>query len=267
MKEKGNAVVSIILFIIVVILVLFILVEHGVVNIPGFEFLKIENTTADQSPKEAVIETSNPNVKALIEQVHNPSQPIDEVIYKNGGAKVSEMSQEYKFAIATNNKNLSLTAMTPTPEGYTAYISEKDVKAAYEKLFGLGTYKATTSFNFGCAPMTYDNVNARYVTNVTDCGNAITPTSVSEEVIEATKSEKNLTVVTAVVFYDSASGKLYKDANLTEEIQITNGTTLTEDQLSQYTIENANSLQQYRYTFNVGTDGFYYYDSAERING
>ena len=264
MKEKGNIVLPVILFIIILGLVGYILINNGIINIPG---ITKEETKEDVTEKPTVteIETDNANVKALIKQVHNPSQKIDELIFVNGRSSVSEMSEEYKFSIATNTTDTQMSTFTPpTEEGYSGEISEEDVKDAYERLFGPGTYRAINSFKLGCIPVTYDSANKRYVTTIDGCGVAISPISLQEEILSITKTEKELAVVTAVLFYDPTAGKLYKDSNLTKDLGIEVNADLTEEDLKQYILDEKEQLEQYTYTFDIATDGFYYYTGVKR---
>ncbi len=261
-KNRGRVVIPLIFGFIIIVLVCFILVEHSVIKIPGFDFLVIKQQE-DTGPTEAQLENRNPNVKYLIETVHNPSEAIDTLIFKDGGSKVSAMSEEYKFAIASN----LMKELTIEPgAGYAAYIEESDVKDAYERLFGTGTYHEINSFKLGCSDVTYNISLRRYTATTADCGVATTPLTLTEEVISSIKTKDKLTVQTAVVFYDASQNKLFKDMNLTQELTLGNEETLTEDIIKTYVNDNASSLQQYTYTFKIGTDGFYYYEGVERTN-
>ena len=57
------------------------------------------------------------------------------------------MEEEFKFAIATNTKDLSITSINPADsEGNTGYVEEESIKEAYEKLFGPSTYHEINNF-------------------------------------------------------------------------------------------------------------------------
>ncbi len=264
MKKNKNNTLLVILLIIILGLVIYILIEKQIIEIPG---LTQENRTEEKQETSKIIEidTDNANIKALIQQVHNPAEKFDKLIYENGGSKVEDMSDEYKFAIATNTKGVQLTPISPADsEGNVGYVDEEDVKEAYERLFGSGTYHNINSFTLGCASMSYDSVNSRYVTTVDGCGVAISPIDVYEEIINAQKENDTLTVVTAVAFYDSSTGKLYKDVDLTDEVSFTTSTSSTEEDIRGYVNSYQDSLAQYTYTFQMGNDGFYYYVGVER---
>lgn len=260
MQGKSKKVLPVVLVIIIIGLVIFILINSGVIN--------SSDTTKENNTKNTTVtnlDTDNANVKALIKQVHNPSQTIDELIFVSGGSLVSEMTEKYKFAIATNTPTIQLTTYsTPTEDGYYGEIPEEDVKDAYERLFGPGTYKATDSFTLGCMPVTYDSTNKRYVTSKDGCGVPTTPVNMQEEILDITKTDKKLTVLTAVLFYDNVEGNLYKDSNLTKKLETKADSELTDDNLKQYIKENKDQLEQYTYTFDIATDGFYYYTGVKR---
>ena len=264
MKKNKNNILLVILLIIILGLVIYILIEKQIIEIPG---MTQENRTEEKQemPKIIEIDTENANIKALIQQVHNPAEKFDTLIYENGGSTVEDMSDEYKFAIATNTKDVNITAINPADtEGNTGYIDEKDVKDAYERLFGPGTYHEINSFKYGCADMSYDATNRRYVTSSQGCGLALIPVETYEEIISAQKTNDTLTVVTAVAYYDSSAGKLYKDSNLTEDTSQTTNTNLTEEEIQNYITSYKDNLKQYTYTFQMGNDGFYYYVGVER---
>lgn len=264
MKEKRNSILLVALLLIILGLVGYILIEKEIIKIPG---ITKENTPVEQKEKKEVIklDTNNDNIKALITQVHNPGEKIDSVIYEKGGSKVKDMSEEYKFAIATNTKDISITEIIPVDDtNNTGYIAEEDVKEAYERLFGPRTYHEINTFKYGCVDMSYDSTNKRYVTTSQGCGIAMTPVEVYEEIMSATKENNKLTVITAVAFFDSSVGKLYRDSALTEQTSLTTNPNLTEEEIREYIPRNKDSLTQYTYTFYIGTDGFYYYQGVER---
>lgn len=264
MKEKRNIVLPVILIIIILGLVGYILIDKQIIKIPG---ITKENNTVEkqETPKITEIDTDNANVKELISQVHNPGEQLDTLIYDTGGSKVEDMEEEYKFAIATNTKNLSITPINPADsEGNTGYVEEESIKEAYEKLFGPSTYHEINNFKLGCTDMSYDIENRRYVTSSQGCGVSITPVVAYEEIISAQKDEDTLTIITAVAFHDASTGKLYKDMDLTKETPLTANTSLTEKEIREYILSYKEDLNQYTYTFDIGTDGFYYYTGVER---
>lgn len=112
--------------------------------------------------------------------------------------------------------------------------------------------------------MSYDIENKRYVTKTDGCGISMTPITGYEEIISAQKDEDTLTIITAVAFHDASTGKLYKDMDLTKETPLTANTSLTEKEIREYILSYKEDLNQYTYTFDIGTDGFYYYTGVER---
>ena len=263
MKEKRNIVLPVILIIMVLGLVGYILIDKQIVKIPG---MTKENNTVEKEEKTKITEiaTDNASIKALIAQVHNPGECLDSLIYEKGGSKVEDMDETYKFAIATNTKDINITSIPADATGNVGYVDEEKVKEAYERLFGPGAYHEINNFKLGCADMSYDIENKRYVTKIEGCGSPMTPITGYEEIISAQKDENTLTVITAVAFYDGNAGKLYKDMDLTKETPLTANTNLTEKEIREYITSYKEDLNQYTYTFDIGTDGFYYYTGVQR---
>ena len=123
MKEKRNIVLPVVLIIIVLGLVGYILIDKQIIKIPG---IAKENNTVEKEEKAKIteIDTDNASVKALITQVHNPSEQLDSLIYEKGGSKVEDMDEEYKFAIATNNKDINITSIPADAAGNVGYVDK-----------------------------------------------------------------------------------------------------------------------------------------------
>lgn len=260
MEKKRNSIIAVVIIILIIGLVGYIVMDKKI--------LKPQNQTTPEKQevnKIIKLDTDNANIKALINKVHNPSEQLDTLIYNTGGSKVENMNEEYKFSIATNEKNINIKTINPPDKtGNTGYVTEQEIKDAYEKLFGPGTYQQIDSFKLGCINMTYDKETKRYTTTKKDCGIAITPVRAYEEIISATKQNNTLTIITAAIFYDASIGKLFKDSDLTKETPQTANTSLSEQEIREYITNNKDGLNQYTYTFDIGVDGFYYYKGVER---
>lgn len=265
MKGKKFIILSIFLLIIILVLIGYILVDKNIIEIPGTTATNNNTEEKEETPEIVEIDVNNANVRALFDQVHSPDVGFDTFIFQNGGGTVEDMTEEYKFSIATNTNAVQITTVNPEEynEEVYGYVMEEDVKDAYERLFGPNTYHSIESFTLGCMPMSYDSANGRYVATTYGCGGK-TMIDLYEEIISIQKEEGTLSVTTAVGFLDTNTGKLYKDMDLTVETPFTANTNYTEEEIRNYINSYKDNLTQYTYTFEYGNDGFYYYTGVER---
>jgi len=185
--------------------------------------------------------------EALLELVKLPTYGgIDEDVYKNGNITFDKMSDHYKFTLASK-----------LIKGDLKYIEEKDMKIAFNNLYGKNKYKSVPNVVIGCIPYTYDNVNKRYVTEVMGCGGT-SSFSVNELVLKS-YTENGVYKIVTVVSYEDA-GVFYKDLNLKNIIS----NTATFD-IQTYMKNNSLNLEQYTYSFET-ENGNYIYKGSLRTN-
>ena len=280
-KNKGLIAVIIILFICIIGLVFYILVDKDIINLNSTatdnKQVEESNTNDDTEEKDMGVEIDpeNANIKYLFNNAHHLSIGIETQIYRDGGYKVSDMSEEDKMVLLARQ-------WSPLVEHYstgtspnlttTYYLDEDTLKDIYERTFGPNTYHQVNQITDGlCMTLTYDAANKRYsYIGETGCGGT-SAFSVHEKIISATKYSDRIEIVSATVYLDGMSNQMYKDYNKTTSLgellvdeNTVNNREERENTYNQYIEENKDNLEQYTYTYNLNEDGFYYLTSVER---
>ena len=225
---------------------------------------KDKNADEGKVEKMISVDIDSPNVQHLFNLVHRGKTFADSVIYTNKKLTVAEMTDLYKFDLASNlydsaavkNNNAQLNEIT-------AYIEEEDVKHYYELLFGKGTYKAIDMIPYSCTSMNYDTVHRRYVTTNQVCG-SIQAFSAYEKIIDAKRNDKTLFITGAVMFTEGYSGSVCKDYDCKTIVDNYPSNIYDLEYFYNYIDKNSDKLMHYTYKFKLGDDGFYYYQGFER---
>ena len=278
-KNKGLIAVIIILFICIIGLVFYILVDKDIIKLNNttVENEQVEeNNTSDDIEKEDTrveLDPENSNIKYLFNNAHFGAIGVDAHVYRDGGYKVSDMSEEDKIALLGRQwYPLVEHYSTGTSPNLTTtyYLDEDTLKDVYERTFGPYTYSTVSQIYDGlCATYTYDAANKRYShTGEEGCGGT-TAFSVHEKIISATKYSDRIEIVSAVFYLDP--NNLYKDYNKTTILEtnpVPSNTTSNQEEreniYNQYIEDNKDNLEQYTYTYTLNKDGFYYLTSVER---
>ena len=278
-KNKGLIAVIIILFICIIGLVFYILVDKDIIKLNNttVENEQVEeNNTSDDIEKEDTrveLDPENSNIKYLFNNAHFGAIGVDAHVYRDGGYKVSEMSEEDKIALLGRQwYPLVEHYSTGTSPNLTTtyYLDEDTLKDVYERTFGPNTYSTVNQIYDGvCVTLNYDATNKRYsYIGSIGCGGT-SAFSVHEKIISATKYSDRIEIVSAVFYLDP--NNLYKDYNKTTILETNPGPSNTtsnqeerENIYNQYIEDNKDNLEQYTYTYTLNKDGFYYLTSVER---
>lgn len=223
-------------------------------------------------------------VNALIENLHNKvgfsAMRVDkDPNFDFSGKKVSEMADLLKNRIASSN--FISSRVDYSSDNLTTY-SENDVKYAYDSIFGVGTYKEGQNIIDFCELEDYYKYNKdqkRYEAPIPQCG-GISGTAYLEKIIKAEKNNSHLKIITSVVIESINDGEamLYRThddyinktvalgsvKDVIGEEYVNTTTYSTNDKIYEYIEKNADSLQQYTYTFELDSNGFYKYIGFER---
>ena len=279
-KNKGIIVLIVVLILCIVGLVLYILVDKDIIkwNSTTAENKQVEEKiTSDDTEKDDTrveLDPENANIKYLFNNAHHLSIGIETQIYRDGGYKVSDMSEEDKMTLLGRQWSNFVEQIGPSSsDGYTwtLYLNEDTLKDIYERTFGPNTYHQVNQITDGlCTTLTYDIANKRYsYVGKYGCGGT-TVFSVHEKIISATKYSDRIEIVSATVYLDGMSNQIYKDYNKTkslgENVFYSNNYTDEEREAleDKYIEDNKDNLEQYTYTYNLNEDGFYYLTSVER---
>ena len=280
-KNKGLIVLIVLLILCIIGLVFYILVDKDIIKLNNAtvenEQVEENNPSDDTEEKNTGVELDpeNSNIKYLFNNAHRLSIGPEAQIYRDGGYKVSDMSEEDKIALLGRQwYPLVEHYSTGTSPNLTTtyYLDEDTLKDVYERTFGPNTYSTVNQIYDGlCATLNYDDTNKRYsYIGSIGCGGT-SAFGVHEKIISAIKYSDRIEIVSATVYLDGMSNQMYKDykkATSLGELLINENTTNNreerENTYNQYIEDNKDNLEQYTYTYTLNEDGFYYLTSVER---
>ena len=280
-KNKGVIVLIVLLILCIIGLVFYILVDKDIIKLNSTtvenEQVEENNLSDDTEEKEIEVplDVNNASIKYLFDNAHRQSIGPEAQIYRDGGYKVSDMSEEDKIILLSKQ-------WSPLVEHYstgtspnlttTYYLDEDTLKDIYERTFGPNTYSTVSQISGGlCATYTYDAANKRY-SHIGDltCGGT-TAFTAYEKIISATRYSDRIEIISSVVYLDGMSNQMYKDYNKTTslgELLINENTNSNQEErkntYDQYIEDNKDSLEQYTYIYTLNEDGFYYLTSVSR---
>lgn len=275
-SNQGILVLIVLLIICIIGLVFYILVDKDIIKLNNItvEDEQVEKNNSKDDTKEKntdiVIDPENANIKYLFDIAHPSSIGIPLDIFRDGGYKVSEMSEEHKIRLLSKQWT-TLIEVSYYDNQSLYFLYEDTLKDIYERTFGPDTYHQVNQITDGCFTLTYDVANKRY-SYVGDAGCGGTSAfSVFEKIISATRYSDRIEIVSAAVYLDGMSQQMYKDYNKTTSLGgllIDENTTYNreerENTYNKYIEDNKDNLEQYTYTFTRNEDGFYYLISVER---
>lgn len=279
-KNRGLIVLIVVLIICIIGLVFYILIDNKIINLGSTttEPNQVEGNNEVEEVEEdsgVTISTDNANIKLLFNNAHSLSIGPETLIYRDGGYRVSEMSTEAKMTLLASQWSSYIehydTGVSPNLTT-TYYLDEDTLKDIYERTFGPNTYQAVNQITDGlCTTLTYDASTRRYsYTGASGCGGT-TAFAVREKIIEATKYDDRIEIVSATLYVGDASDSTgpktnyYKDYNKTKVLEtVTNFDGVNSEAVGQYIDEHQDELEQYTYTYRLNEDGFYYLEKVER---
>lgn len=170
-KNKGVIVLIILLILCIIGLVFYILVDKDIIRLNNttVENEKVEsniNDDTEEKKTEVELDPENSNIKYLFNNAHRLSIGPEAQIYRDGGYKVSDMSEEDKMTLLGRQWSNFVEQIGPSSlDGYTwtLYLNEDTLKDIYERTFGPNTYHQVNQITDGlCTTLTYDAANKRY---------------------------------------------------------------------------------------------------------
>ena len=281
-KNKGLIVFIVLLIICIMGLVFYILVDKDIIklnnNTVENEQVEKNNSKDDNKEKDTRVklDPENSNIKYLFNNAHHLSIGPETQIYRDGGYKVSEMTNDEKFTLLSNQWFSEMKThpdyLRQTNDQITV-LDEETLESLYERTFGPNTYERVNQItdSTDCIILTYDETYQGYSTREeVGCGGT-SAFSVHEKIISATKYSDRIEIVSAVVYLDGMSNQMYKDYNKTTSLgellineNTTNNSEKRENTYNKYIEDNKDKLEQYTYTYTLNEDGFYYLTSVER---
>ena len=282
-QKKSNPILVTIL--IVLLLIVFTGIGYGLGGVKTVE--KVTGSSNGTSDSNTVVDDSDDSAAGyvtidvdvltenLISRVGlNALQALKTDDFDYSGKKVSDFSDREKGLFAFTyyyNKGLN------TGNEFT--VSENDVKYAYDSIFGAGSYKSGQDILGVCdgkLKFTYNGDRHNYVSGSPACGGTST-VALYEKIVNIQRSSSELKITTAIAVYNMETSSIYKsvadmkNSNAIDTIENIIGEEYTnsvsyssDDKIYDYIKNNSDSLQQYTYTFEVDTNGFYKYIGFER---
>ncbi len=255
----------------IIILVLFTLLlyfGYCLYDVRYFNFMKSEceiNGTCNQTT-----ETNNDSQKQD-EVVKDKDWYVEKLGYLLGNAQINinadnvssyylytsdhsikDVKNSYLLNLAlkqVDEKNIKTNTVNVT-------VSGKDLKNAYEDLFGeSSTYKAS-NFEYGCLNFVYNADKDKYVAENNKCNNSTK--QIVEHITDMYEEGNKLYIITTSAIYNKNEQSFYTFDNLYEPA-ITNVSD-KEKELD----ENKKKLNSYEYTYNK-VDNEYYLDSINKL--
>lgn len=267
-KKKGNGLIVTIL--VVVLLAVFFGLGYGfggtkVVEkvVTGNSEKNVDNTNSSNAFREIDADSLITNLWKRV----NFSGMYDlsnqkEINYD--GQKVSEMSDKLKGIIASK-----YYYDTADYQGNDYIVKEKDARYAYDSIFGAGTYKDGQAIFGVCGGklnFTYDANSHQYTAPAPACG-GISLVGFEEAIVKVEKNSSKLVITSAIAFLNSETSSVYKtyDNATNQKDAITEANAVTWDNLANYVKTNKDTLNQYKFTFDVDSNGFYKYVGYEKV--
>ena len=224
-----------------------------------------KNNEEDGKEESSILEIDpqNSNIQKYFQYVKVTGENVcEDGSYSNKSrVLVGQLSEKCKFSLASN---LYRNFIHQGLEG-RLYIMEKDVKEAYETLYGDSTYKSQESI-----PVLYKTQflhNGDYYFTDTVAPEEDWSLTSYEKVIKATKDGDMLDITSAVVYYETVLAILCKDnncENILEPVQA--GTEFGDAFFRLYVDHYQDKLYQYIYHFELDNSGFYRYVGYDRTN-
>ena len=258
-SKKGTVFIIVLLILIILGLVGYICYDKGLIFKTEKEVVKKE-----KKAKEKSVEFTDEELDKYVNYIspsENTTGEPSALLFDKDSVDADELDVAKKIVYIGGYLSKK---ETPTSDYQYHVISESDVKAAVEEVYGPDTYEKTT-FNLGCGDYILRENEGKYYTK-TGCGGTTT-TTVSNVVIDYKATKKKLEITTAYVFLAGIAGKIYKDYNQSVVLDnYTDGyTSETQSYLDEYVKKNKDKLNHIVYTFE-SKDGKHYYFKGFKNN-
>lgn len=259
-KKVGYIVVIVLLLLCVGCLGGYIFIEMN-----PFDYKDVSVDSGENKDNQVVtLDITNGNVISLFNKAHYTSIGPSAPLYRDGGYKVSDMSNDEKIVLLSRQWYPEVQeTITGTDTSYHYELDEKVLRNLYNSFYGVNTYQSVSSISNGCLTLTLDSQSGKYVYDGTGGCGGTSNFQVQEEIIKAEKYSDRIEIIGAALYYDENG--FYKDYNK-KEVLDTKITDVSEKVISEYINIHQNQLEKYLYTYHLDKDGFYYFDSASRVN-
>ncbi len=172
--------------------------------------------------------------------------------FSNDNVKVSDIPNGMKYNIAYKN----------TGSG-ASKIENEELKKAYEKTFGPGTYKETNSFIGGCSTYTYNNSTNEYIVVQRKTCEEL-DTTILSKIVDVKMKKDTMEIDVVIAYLDGKNKKVYKDCN----DDMTSCSNIIKDNFSAFDESDLelikNSLHKYKFIYKE-IDQEYYFSETRKL--
>lgn len=248
-NSKKSVVIIIVLLLVIASLVGYIVVDKCLSSSNGSN-QNSGNTNGKENVEEKV-SFSDSELEKYVNYIKQSSIGPSALLYNTSYVNVSNLSTADKIKYIGL---LVYSKHTSSSDYMYDIIAESDVKNALEEVYGPNSYEKT-AFNLGCGDYALNEADGKYYSK-TGCG-GMSPTSVTNSVIDYTATKSKLEITTAYVFFDGSTNKIYKDYDKTIALGDYSGSDES-TYMKEYIKNNKSNLYHIVYTFE-SKDGKNYY--------
>ena len=211
------------------------------------------------------IDINNTNSIELWDYVKISTNPcLDGSYTDKKSIKTSKLSDTCRYSLASN---IYKDNIVYDEENMISYVSEEDVKNAYEKLFEVGSYQKHDSIIYAnMNELMYNKDNKYYFTNgrINKIDDAL---KIHEKILSIYKESTNLYITSVALFYEPMNNYICKDINCEKVVsELVKDKTYSDEYFELYLDSKQDNLSKYTYHFKQDNAGFYKYVGYERKN-
>lgn len=206
------------------------------------------------------LDNEDENIKELFEIVKMSNNLCTEDYIEKDYVDVSKLSDRCKWELVSSGYKNNVVK---SKDGKIT-VEEKYVKRAYEKLYGIGTYKRADTIPYQNMTLLFKD-NYYYIDKAVDLKK---DTLVRNEIIvKAIREGDSLYITSSIVYYEKNLNLLCRDSKCKYVLEtIDKSKSYDEDYLNLYIEHNNKKLYQYTYKFEADDGGFYHYLGYQKTN-
>ena len=181
-KKVGYIVVIVLLLLCVGCLGGYIFIEMN-----PFDYKDVSVDSGENKDNQVVtLDITNGNVISLFNKAHYTSIGPSAPLYRDGGYKVSDMSNDEKIVLLSRQWYPEVQeTITGTDTSYHYELDEEVLRNLYNSFYGVNTYQSVSSISNGCLTLTLDSQSGKYVYDGTGGCGGTSNFQVQEEIIKA----------------------------------------------------------------------------------
>jgi len=212
-----------------------------------------------KSEKVKQLDVNDINIIGLWENVKVANNPCPDGSYldkKEVKAKELNTSCKYNLASTIYKNNVVYDS-----ERMITYVTEQNVKKAFETLFDTGSYERQETVPLkNNTELMFNIDNKIYFMNGQVGETTESPLKTFEKITEVTKQNNDLYISSNIIYYDSVSNVLCKEASCKNVIEeLTKTSQYNDEYFNLYLESKKDKLYKYTYHYKLNDAGFYKY--------